>query len=290
MVTTRFLHTRGGRTFCFNQTRSKPPSKARKFLSVSMVVGAMIGFQVCDLAWSAAVPPQTQAKTRKTVAAGFGFQDSQQSSITVKTYDAESGEVLSAETYELDIKDDGPPSSHPVARIFAGGVGSGADGLSEFALRVYDAADGRFLWEGRLNLTMGDNPNFSAVQVAAHTEFRAVVTKVSSPAQAYGQPYFVLRALNPETGQLVWADEFSADSSHVRPERISSRVLGTKGLSPRDIDFRIKMPDAIGRRLLWEDRVIPNDEEVPAESDPSDAAAGMLPAWPQREGRHQDDI
>lgn len=287
---TRFLRTRGGRIFCFNQALSKPPCQEHKFLSVSMAVIAMIGLEVCDLAPSVAVPPQTQVKTRKMVAAGLGFQDLQQSSITVKTYDAESGEVLSAETYELDIKDDGPPSSHPVARIFAGGVGSGADGLSEFALRVYDAADGRFLWEGRLNLTMDDNQNVSAVQVAAYTELRAVVTKISSPFQAYGEPYFLLRALNPETGQPIWADEFSADSANVRTKRISSGALGTRGLSPRDIDFRIKMPDAIGRRLLWEDRVIPNDEEVSTESESSDAAAGILPAWPQLEGRHQDDI
>ena len=72
---------------------------------------------------------------RTVVAAGFGFQDDETSSITVKTYDAQSGEVLTADTYELDIKDDGPPTSHPKTRIFAG-VGLGAGSLSEFTLRL----------------------------------------------------------------------------------------------------------------------------------------------------------
>jgi hypothetical protein len=84
------------------------------------------------------------AKASGVVAAGFGFQDQDVSFITVKTYDAQSGEVLSADTYELDIKDDGPPSSHPRTRIFAGGVGVGSGSLSEFTLRVYDASNGRF--------------------------------------------------------------------------------------------------------------------------------------------------
>lgn len=301
MVTARLLHSWGPGSSCSNKWLLKPLSEVPRIspgemiekphiLFVLMAVMASISLLVGDWAWSAVLPPSNELKPRNTVAAGFGFQDSEQSSITVKTYDAESGEVLSAETYELDIKDDGPPSNRPRARIFAGGVGHGADGLSEFTIRVYDAADGRFLWEGRLNLTVGENQNTVVSRVAAHHESRAVVTKVSGLMEAYGQPYFVLRVVNPDTGQLVWADEFSADLWNGRVERISRRAIGVKGSARREIEFRIKMPDVSGRRLLWEDRVIPGDGEAEAESEPSDAAAGMLPAWPQHERERQEGI
>jgi len=209
--------------------------------------------------------------TQSVVAAGFGFQDDETSSITVKTYDAQSGEVLSADTYELDIKDDGPSGSHPKTRIFAGGVGVGAGSLSDFTLRVYDAANGRFLWEGRLNLTIGDHPEAATHQVVAHVQPRAAVTRIASPAKVIGQPYFVLRARHPETGQLMWSDEFSTGASTVRIERIGRSVVGVTEATPRDIDFRIMMPDQAGRRLLWEDKIAPmqksEESPVPERSD-----------------------
>jgi len=83
----------------------------------------ILAFPVLSLAGEPSAAPAANAQV--VVAAGFGFQDEEVSFITVKTYDAQSGDVLSAETYELDIKDDGPASSHPRTRIFAGGVGRG---------------------------------------------------------------------------------------------------------------------------------------------------------------------
>jgi hypothetical protein len=229
-------------------------------------------------AWSADQSVSSPAKPRKIVAAGFGFQDAEFSSITVKTYDAQSGEVLSVETYELDIKDDGPPSSHPRTRVFAGGVGIGSEGLSDFLIRVYDAANGQFLWEGRLNLGVGNN-GFGATQAKAQLHPRAALTKVVNRTKPGGQPYFVLRAMNPQTGQVIWADEFSTVSG-ARIEFISRSIVGMIGTAPRDIDFRIMMPDEAGRRLLWEDKIVPLDENDAAV--PSDDATDTFPDWSQR--------
>lgn len=227
----------------------------------SSLILALVTFPGLVLAGELSAGPATKG----VVAAGFGFQDEESSFITVKTYNAQSGEVLSAETYELDIKDDGPPSSQPRTRIFAGGVGVGSGSLSEFTLRVYDASNGRFLWEGRLNLTAGDHPEGATHRVTARVQPRAAVTRVAFQSKEGGQPYFVLRALNPQTGQLVWSDEFSTQAPVVRVERISRSVVGMTGTAPRDIDFRIKMPDQAGRRWLWEDKVEPaEDAEVSA--------------------------
>lgn len=248
-------------------------------LATCVLACATVNFPAA--AWSEPASGVSE-KPRMVVAAGFGFQDADSSSITVKTYDAQSGEVLSADTYELDIKDDGPPSSHPRTRIFAGGVGVGKDGLSEFTLRVYDAANGRFLWEGRLNLNVGNNPDVAAHRVVTQLQPRAAVTRIANQNKAAGQPYFVLRAVNPETGQLVWAHEFSTEAAPVRVERVNRSIVGMTGAAPRDIDFRIKMPDKAGRGLLWEDKIVPGAESEASAPERSDDTAGMLPDWHQR--------
>ena len=244
-------------------------------IALFILIWAIVQFPLT--AWSTEQAISTAAKSRKTVAAGFGFQDTESSSITVKTYDAQSGEVLSADTYELDIKDDGPPSSHPRTRIFAGGVGVGSEGLSEFILRVYDASNGQFLWEGRLNLGVGSS-EFGATPVKAQIQTRAALTRIAHRTTTVGQPYFVLRAVNPETGQVIWADEFSTEAE-ARVEYISRSIIGMTATAPRDIDFRIMMPDEAGRRLLWEDKVVPLEENDAAV--PSDDATDTWPGWSQ---------
>ena len=250
--------------------------KTNKLFYGALIVASLAGFIISLSAEAAA---SASANSRKTVAAGLGYQDADMSSITVKTYDAESGEVLSSETYELDIKEDGPAVNRPSSRIFAGGVGVGGDGLSEFTLRVYDAENGKFLWEGRLNLGVGINPDFAAFPVVTHVQPRAAVVKVSARTKTSGQPFFVLRAINLQTGQLVWGDQFSADESNVKIERISRSVIGMTGVVPNEIDFRIKMPDEDGRQLLWEDKVVSGVEEEIAVPERSDDL-GMLPVWP----------
>jgi hypothetical protein len=243
--------------------------------------GAVIGASLASfmIFLSAENVAAASANPRKTVAAGLGYQDADMSSITVKTYDAESGEVLSSETYELDIKEEGPATHQPGSRIFAGGVGIGGDGLSEFTLRVYDAENGKFLWEGRLNLVVGIDPDVAAFPVVAYAQPRASVVRVFSRTKRSGQPYFVLRAINPQTGQLVWGDQFSADAANVKVERISRSVIGMTESVPSEIDFRIKMPDEAGRQVLWEDKVVPGVDEEVAGPERSDDP-GMLPVWP----------
>ena len=114
----------------------REPLTNKFHLAFLVLAWAVVSFPAA--AWSADQAFSISAKSRKTVAAGFGFQDAESSSITVKTYDAETGQVLSADTYELDIKDDGPPSSHPPTRIFAGGVGVGVGVRARQAAPLHD--------------------------------------------------------------------------------------------------------------------------------------------------------
>ncbi len=244
--------------------------------------GSSAGHQKTSVINEPASMPAVPVKPRRIVAAGVGFQNDGASTITVKTYDADSGVTLSEETYELNVKEDAGPSAGAVReRIFAGGVGPSANGLSEFLLRVYDASTGRFLWEGQLNLSPSPESG-TPHQVIAYVSTQTIVTKVRRRAAADGQPEFLLRAVDPSTGQLVWADQFSAGKDRfARAERIGRSVMGQTELTPgpsRNIDFRIRMLDDHERHVIWEDRLAPVVEA--AEATPGqDDHVEKLPGW-----------
>ncbi|MGA6828586.1 hypothetical protein ACO9S2_13355 [Nitrospira sp. NS4] len=215
------------------------------------------------------------------VAAGFGHQIGDVSTITVKTYNAETGEVLSDETYELDVKEEGiAKGPRPDERIFAGGVGPGATDLSNFVLRVYDAKTGKFQWEGNLNLT----PRGAASPgqfVSTVVPRPARVTRIADSPSDASVPLFLLRALDPVTGGLMWQDEFST-GSRPRAERIANRYVATgcdvSGSHP-SYDFRIRMFESDGRQLLWED-LLAQEEDEGSQPEAVEDEARALPTWP----------
>ena len=83
---------------------------------------------------------------------------------------------------------------------------------------------------------------------------------------------------NPSNVADVIGEYAQADAAQARLEYINRSVIGMMGVAPRDIDFRIKMPDEAGRRLLWEDKVVPSEEEAAV---PSDEATDTLPGRAQ---------
>jgi hypothetical protein len=254
-----------------------------KAFYVVLLACATIGYGLPPTAWSADLSSLAPVKPRKVVAAGVGYENAETSTISVKTYDAETGEVLTEETYELNVREDAASAaSQPRERIFAGGVGPGADGLSEFTLRVYDAATGWFLWEGLLNLNVSNQESGSTHRIVVHLAPQATVTQVRSRGAIDGQPQFLLRAVDPATGQLVWTDQFSAGAGRLaRAERISRAVVGqTEGLTAlsQQIEFRILMLNDRNRQILWEDTIEPIVEETDVAAEHGDAAEN-LPAW-----------
>ncbi len=258
--------------------------RARKAFYVGLIACAMIGPGLPLTAWTADLSSLAPVKPRTVVAAGVGYENAETSTITVKTYDAENGEIFSEETYELNVREDAASAdSQPRERIFAGGVGPGTDGLSAFTLRVYDAVTGRFLWEGLLNLNAGDQESGSTHRVVAHLVApQATVTQVHSQSAIDGQPQFFLRAVDSETGQLMWTDQFSAGTGRLaRTELVSRAVVGqTEGpmVSSQQIEFRIRMTDDRGRQILWEDTIEPTGDETDLVAEYDDAAE-ILPAW-----------
>ncbi|MGH7147528.1 MAG: hypothetical protein ACREIJ_06460 [Nitrospiraceae bacterium] len=258
--------------------------RARRAFLGTLIACAMIGSGLPLTAWAADLSSLAPVKARTIVAAGVGYENAETSTITVKTYDAENGTILSDEAYELNVREDAASAgSRPRERVFAGGVGPGADGLSAFTLRVYDAATGRFLWEGLLNLSGGNQESGSTHRVAAHLVApKAIVTEVRSRGAIDGQPQFFLRAVDPVTGQLVWTDHFSAGAgTFARAERVSRAVVGqTEGLAAlsQQIEFRIRMMDDQDRQIMWEDTIEPTVEETDMIAGHDDAAEN-LPVW-----------
>ena len=245
------------------------------------LVGIMLG---PSLAWAEVAPVKAGI-----VAAGFGYQVGDVSTITVKIYDPQSGEVLSDDTYELNVKEESAAKGpQPQARIFAGGVGPGATDLSNFVLRVYDATTGKFQWEGNLNLTPRDVESAGQL-VSTIVPRRATVTRVREISPASPQPSFLLRALDPETGGLVWQDEFSTDGNNrARMERIANRRVSEDRDQPelsRFFDFRIRMSEDEGRHILWEDQFAQTEAEEIVESDAVEEKALQLPTWSGQTGR-----
>lgn len=231
-------------------------------------------------AWGQIETEQTEGH-EAIVAAGFGYQNSVESTITVKVYNPASGEVLSEDVYELSVKEDSfGGSNDSEGRIFAGGVGLGATDLSSFIVRVYDAKTGEFQWSGRLNLTPGDGSEAGRL-ISTVVPRRATIMKIHSIDTAAQSPRFVLRAVDVSTGGILWEDEFSADGEGVAKARqIATRVVDAVEGSPvaELFDFRIRMFDHDGRTVVWEDQVLqqPVDEEVQSAVDDR---AQMLPAW-----------
>jgi len=227
---------------------------------------------------------ERKAGGAEIVAAGFGYQNGSESTITVKVYDAASGEVLSEEVYELSIKEErNAKSTVPEARIVAGGVGQGATDLSNFVLRVYDAKTGEFQWTGQLNLTTsGEDENDIGHMISTVVPRQAVVTKVHEANESdTPHPLFLLRAWDAVTGGIIWEDQFAADGKAAALARqIANGSVGLEelALGVDTFDFRILMFDSAGQTVLWEDRVLqrPADEEIQGADDDR---AQLLPTW-----------
>jgi hypothetical protein len=260
-----------------DQPRGGACHASSKILSWLVAVVLCLSFSIGQ-AWGEI---DTEEK-RTIVAAGFGYQIGTVSTIAVKVYDAESGDILSDEVYELSVKESDGVRSSRGPRIFAGGVGLGATDLSNFVLRVYDANTGVFQWEGRLNLVQPDGKAGGQL-VSTVLPRRATVTKWRVVEATVEQPVFLLRAMDVATGMLVWEDEFTTVRTRIpRAQLIAGPSIQPESIplaSSHTFNFRIRMYDPSGKKVLWEDQLSQRESDEGSEQSHSDQA-DMIPAWP----------
>ncbi|HMS84988.1 MAG TPA: hypothetical protein PKD12_15185 [Nitrospira sp.] len=256
-------------------------------LSCSRIMRLAVFVGICgfsggnDQAWGEMVSTDKKA----IVAAGFGYQIGAVSTIAVKVYEADSGVIVSHDVYELMVKEGDGTGGTGGARIFAGGIGQGATDLSNFVLRVYDANTGMFQWEGRLNLVQPEAKG-GIQAISTRSLSQATITRVRTERQTATQPMFLLRAVDEITGSLVWEDEFTTvlgRTLHIHSIANRTTMLGQVSTnSSHRFEFRIRMCDPSGQKILWEDQLSrPEPEEEVQES--LSEQADLLPLWPHQQ-------
>jgi hypothetical protein len=186
--------------------------------------------------------------------AGFGFQSPASSSITIRAYERQTGALLSEEDYDLNVQEGGTSKDSGHARIFAGGIGMDRDGRSRFLLRVYDAANGHFLWEGQLNL-VGKSADGLTRPIATVAPSLSASRRTGMTRPSSIEVQFSLRAVDPHTGRLVWEDRFTPGTPKIgRVQKVaSSRRAGQIETIRHIFDLVVRAVDRTSGRLLWQD-------------------------------------
>lgn len=231
---------------------------------------------------------QQPADHSSVLAAGFGFQAAGSSLITIRTYDVQTGAILSEDSFDLNVKEEGAAKSDGNrGRIFAGGIGADIQGKSKFMLRVYDAETGRFLWEGELNLLkLGEGGGVARAQATINPRPFAPIHAAGHAPHAF-QSLFSVRAVNPITGTLVWQDQFTP-GIRKRPGNagVSCSKCSVKPIYEpigHIFDLVVRTYDRTSGILLWEDSFEEIDHMEHRESPPeTNAYPQAIPFWHPR--------
>jgi hypothetical protein len=218
------------------------------------------------------------------LAAGFGFQAAGSSLITVRTYDVPTGAILSEDSFDVSVKEEGAAEyDGNRGRVFAGGIGTDIQGKSKFMLRVYDAETGRFLWEGQLNLLKVSEDGSSKVKATIIPKPTSAVPAADRAPQAF-QSLFSVRAVNPVTGRLVWQDQF-APGIRKRPGSAGVVWRNSSGKPVNEpighiFDLVVRTYDRTSGILLWEDSFEEiNRMEEPDSTPETNAYPQAIPFW-----------
>lgn len=225
------------------------------------------------------------AEHSTVLAAGFGFQAAGSSMITIRTYDAPTGAILSEDSFDVNVKEEGAAEHDGNSgRIFAGGMGTESKGKSVFMLRVYDAETGRFLWEGQLNVLKGGEGGMTKTSAMVTPRNQSMVPTSGSPSKDL-QTLFSVRAVNPVTGGLVWQDQFAPGIR--KRAAVEGVMLDTPTVKPvgdpigHIFDLVVRTYDRVSGTLLWEDSFEQLDriEDLPNGSEDHDAHPQAIPLW-----------
>lgn len=288
------VETKPGRCMRASHSRAAVPRlglmlcSAAALLSVPSFSSAAPSYIALDTlvhpGFNGKVVAQAPADHAQVLVAGFGFQAAGFSMITVRTYDAPTGAILSEDSFDVSVKEEGAAEhDENKGRIFAGGIGADAKGKSAFMLRVYDAESGRFLWEGQLNLLKlgeGGRMRARATIIPSHPSVVQASASTAKPVQTF----FSVRAVNPITGGLVWQDQFAPGMrKRARVAGVSFNGLSIKPVSDsigHIFDLVVRTYDRTSGTLLWEDSFEKLDRiEEPVTEPETRAYPQAIPSW-----------
>ena len=226
----------------------------------------------------------------KIIAVGFGFQRGSSSSIRIRTYDRATGDMLSEDTFDLNVVGGEARDSEPVGdRVFAGAVDLTTGALGNFPMRVYDAQSGRYLWQGHLNFVdMGSEDPGRQVHTrrsGGGSDGRVALVADHTFTETHSQ--FWVRAVDPATGKAIWQQSFqsAAPAAEVLGGEAHTEP-GMEGSPSPDFEIVVRSYERESGKLLWSDRLSTRD---PVEDMVGDEAADHAQPLPLFRLRAQED-
>ena len=198
-------------------------------------------------------------KDGRVFVAGESETTAGSSAFTVKAFDAKNGSLLWESYY--DREGEGWDGAYAVVadddKVFVSGSTATAAGDSAFAVRAYNAKNGKLLWENNYE-PEGDLPLWDeswGMTVKDNKVFAVGTTETAAGGNA-----FAVRAYDATSGKLLWDDNYNREGGNLwdvayRAVAKDNRVfvVGQTMTAAGGSAFTVRTYDAKNGELLWED-------------------------------------
>jgi hypothetical protein len=222
----------------------------------------------------------------RVVAVGFGYQRGNTSLIRIRTYDAETGDMLSEERFDLNVVGEDPKKDGATGdRVFAGAAYLDSRTITEFPMRVYDARSGAYLWQGNLNFVItesGDPRQQTSIAGEPSSLFLRLVGDAALPTI---ESSLIVQAVDRLSGRPVWRQMFSPRKERSERVAVESQTDRTEAeIDNRDYEVIVRSFNRETEELVWTDRLSTSDVIDDVSGDEPERAQ-LIPGWPVRQSR-----
>ncbi len=207
----------------------------------------------------------------RVVTAGLGVKTADVSSFILRSYEADTGDLISEDEFDLSVD---PDTADAVAagggRVYAVGSGLTTAGTLSLLVRAYDARTGDLLWIDELNPAA--NPRHQTRSTEAERPHAWLMQTFVRPQS---HSLFTVRATDKESGQVLWQDEFLPAAEDLRAGEASGSTSQDQP-GPGDFSLVVRTYEDPTNKLLWEDKFDPatRNERI------RENGAGLDPASP----------
>lgn len=201
------------------------------------------------------VKDNTDWGDERIVTAGLGIKTAELSSFIIRSYDSHSGKLISEDEFDLTIDEKTASSiKNGAGRIYA--VGSGIDqyGALVLLVRAYDAQKGVLLWEDSLS-SNGANLSYKTALRTSISQ-NSSIQPSSPPALSPALSSYQVQAVNPDTGKVVWTDEFMTNGEHI-PKKMANSPEQNHSYNEQIFSIQVQTFDFTTGALLWKDQFNP---------------------------------
>jgi len=200
-------------------------------------------------------PTEGDLGDERIVTAGLGIKTADESSFVIRSYEAHTGSLISEDEFELSVDEEtADVVEEGEGRIYAVGSGLNDRGTLSLLIRAYDAQTGHLLWE--------DDLNPSGEKLLKTTSLRTILHKKISEGEGHlhsqpnSQSSYLVQAIDSQTGELVWKDEFFTGSKGQSPDKhLEDQKFPTEKDVEKTFSIRIRTYDMQTGTILWHDEL-----------------------------------